>query len=144
MESLEDGEGLGSISDIESVVVQDRGSEVSQDETFAPASVPDPPVMATSGLTPSVRTALVWLGEVDSDAVFRQESSGHEDCAEVFCEVRIAEPMRLAMEERFTRTMNDVNGWKLFSLFLRLLLLRPPRGGNIHKGKLAQRFQDFF
>ena len=84
MESLEDGEGLGSISDIESVVVQDRGSEVSEDETFAPASVPDDPVMATSGLTPSVRAALVWLDEVDSDAVFRQESSGHEDCAEVF------------------------------------------------------------
>ena len=34
-------------------------------------------------------------------------------------------------------------GWKLFLLLPRLLLFRPARGGDIHKGKLAQRFQDY-
>ena len=44
----EDGEALRSIDDTESVAVQDHGSEVSEDETFAPASVHDPPVVASS------------------------------------------------------------------------------------------------
>ena len=49
--------------------------------------------------------------------------------------------MRLALEE--ANEFNDnrrERGWKLFMLLPRLLLFRPPRGGNIHKSKLAQRF----
>ena len=34
-------------------------------------------------------------------------------------------------------------GWRLFLLLPRLLLFRPPRGGNIHKNKLGERFQAF-
>ena len=34
-------------------------------------------------------------------------------------------------------------GWKLFLLLPRLLLHRLPRGGNVHKSKLAQRIEDF-
>ena len=37
--------------------------------------------------------------------------------------------------------INDERGWKAFLLLPRLLLHKPPRGG---KGKLAQRFDDFF
>ena len=50
VELLEDGEALaiGIISDTESVAVQERGSEVGEDETFALASVPDPLVMAVA------------------------------------------------------------------------------------------------
>ena len=39
---------MGIISDTESVAVQERGSEVGEDETFAVASVPDPLVMAVA------------------------------------------------------------------------------------------------
>ena len=54
---LLEGEAFRSIDDTESVAVQDRGSEVSEDETLAPASVPDPLVMATRGWTPAVRAS---------------------------------------------------------------------------------------
>ena len=39
--------------------------------------------------------------------------------------------------------MRSSRGWKLLMLLPRLLLFRPPRGGNISKQKLSQRFQDF-
>ena len=54
---LLEGEAFRSIDDTESVAVQNRCSEVSEDETLAPASVPDPLVMATRGWTPAVRAS---------------------------------------------------------------------------------------
>ena len=52
--------------------------------------------------------------------------------------------MRLAMEEALHENdQRRERGWKLFLLLPRLLLFRSARGGNIHKGKLAQCFQDF-
>ena len=52
--------------------------------------------------------------------------------------------LRVAMEKAVQ--LNAVwqeGGWRLFILLPRLLLHRPLRGGNVHKSKLAQRFEDF-
>ena len=95
---LEDGEALGSIDDTESVAVPDRGSEVSEDETIAHASVPDPPVMATRGLTPAVRAALEELDEVDLDAVFIRRAVVVQTVPK-FMRSPCRSAMRLAMEE---------------------------------------------
>ena len=52
--------------------------------------------------------------------------------------------MRVGMEEAFHPfEARRTKGWKLFLLLSRMLLHRPPRGGNIPKSKLAQRFDDF-
>ena len=136
-------EALGSIDDTESVAVQDLGSEVGEDETFALASVPDPLVMATRGWTPAVRAALVWLDEVHLDAVFIRRAVVMKIVPK-FLRGPYRSAMQLAMEEALHE--NDhrrERGWKLFLLLPRLLFFRPARVGNIHKGKLAQRFQNF-
>ena len=53
--------------------------------------------------------------------------------------------MRLAMEEANQgNEQRRERGWKAFLLLPRLLFHKPPRGGHVHKGKLAQRFDDFF
>ena len=50
----------------------------------------------------------------------------------------------LAMDEALeSDQLRSERGWKLFMLLPRLLLFRPPRGGNVHKSKLAGRFEDF-
>ena len=52
--------------------------------------------------------------------------------------------MRVAMEESLhPLEARKTRGWKLFLLLSRMLLHRPPRGGNIPRSKLAQRFDDF-
>ena len=122
-----------------SVAVQDRGPEVSEDETFAFASVPDPPVMVTRGWTPAVRAAL--CGRFGCSVIRRAVVM---KTVPKFLRGPHRSAMRLAMEEALHE--NDhrrERGWKLFFLLPRLLLFRPARGGNTHKGKLAQRFQYF-
>ena len=52
--------------------------------------------------------------------------------------------LRVAMDEALeVNQLRSERGWKLFMLLPRLLLFRPPRGGNVHKSKLAGRFQEF-
>ena len=52
--------------------------------------------------------------------------------------------LRVVMEEALhPLEARRTRGWKLFLLLPRMLLHRPPRGGNIPKRKLAQRFDDF-
>ena len=52
--------------------------------------------------------------------------------------------LRLAMEEACQRdTVRCERGWKLFMLMQRMLLHRPPRGGNIPRHKLQERFDSF-
>ena len=79
--------------------------------------------------------------------IWMQCSSGEQWSCRLcrsFCKVRIAARCDWPCKRRFTRTIIDVNGGGSCSFLLpRLLLFRPARGGNIHKGKLAQRFQDF-
>ena len=142
VEMLEDGEALGSIDDNESVAVRDRGSEVSVDETLARASVPNPLGMATRGLTPAVRAALKNLYEGGLDAVFIRRAWSCRLCRS-FCEVCIAARCDSPWKRRFTRTIIDVNGGGSCSFCCLDCCSTDPRGGNIHKGKLGQRFQDF-
>ena len=48
------------------------------------------------------------------------------------------------MDEAFeVNQLRSERGWKLFMLLPRLLLFRPPRGGNVHKSKFVGRFQEF-
>ena len=52
--------------------------------------------------------------------------------------------LRVAMDEALeVNQLRSERGWKLFMLLPRLLLFRPPRAGNVHKSKLAGRFQEF-
>ena len=56
--------------------------------------------------------------------------------------------MRVAFEEaQFARDTNDATrnsrAWKLFMLFPRMLLSRPPRGGQVPKKQLEERFSMF-
>ena len=61
-----------------------------------------------------------------------------------FLRVPYRSAMRLAMEEATqSNPVRSERGWRLFLLLPRLLLFRPPRGGNIHKNKLGERFQAF-
>ena len=48
------------------------------------------------------------------------------------------------MREGVGNDQRQERGWKAFLLLPRLLLYKPPCGGHVHKGKLAQRFDDFF
>ena len=141
-ELLEGGEALGSIDDTESVTVQDGGSEISEDETLAPASVPDLLVTATTVLTPAIRAVLEWLDEVDFDAVFIRRAVVMKTVPK-FLRGPYRSAVRSVMEEADHENDQRERGWKLFLLLPRLLLFRHAGGGNIHKGKLAQRFQDF-
>ena len=143
VELLEDDEAFGTIDDIESMEVQDHGSEVSKDETLGIASVPGPFVMARRSLTPAVRASLVWLDEVDLDAVFMRRAVVMKTVPK-FLRGPYRSAMRVAMEEAVHENdQRREQRWKLFFLLPRLLLFRPARGGDIHKGKLAQRFQDY-
>ena len=52
--------------------------------------------------------------------------------------------LRLAMEEACQRDpVRCERGWKLFMLMPRMLLHRPPGGGNIPRHKLQERFDAF-
>ena len=123
------------------MAVETHGSEVNEDETIALASVPDP-LVATRGLTPAVRAALVWMDEVDLDGVSIWRAMVMKTVPK-FLRGPYCSAMRLAMEEALHE--NDQRRervWKLFLFLPRLVLFRPARGG-IHKGKLAHHFQDF-
>ena len=58
----------------------------------------------------------------------------------------IRSALRLALRE-ITESQEDharsTRGWKLLMLLPRMLLFRLPRGGNVSKQKLNQRFDDF-
>ena len=88
----------------------------------------------------AMRAALAALDEVDLGTLFVQRASVRH-LVGPFRHV-----MRVALEEVSEAAGNAVQlerGWKLFMLFPRMLLHRPPRDGLISKSKLSERFDEF-
>ena len=133
---------IGAASDdTESLYIE--GSAVSGEEMPIPPTEPDP-VVVVGGANPAIRAVLMWLDEVDLEAEFSRRAAVLKTVPQ-FLRGPYRSAMRLAMEEAHQgNEQRRERGWKVFLLLPRLLLYRPPRGGNVHKGKLAQRFDDFF
>ena len=127
----------------DAVVVHDEGSEVSVDEEPEPPTAPDPEVVTTRGLTPAIRAALTELDGVDLTHEFTRRAAIMKTVPH-FLRGPFRNALRVAMDEALeANQLRSEKGWKLFTILPRLLLLRPSRGGNVHKSKLAGRFQDF-
>ena len=103
---------------------------------------PDPEVVV-GGLTPAIRAALAELDHVDLMAEFSRRAIVMKTIPH-FLRGQFRNALRVAMDEALEMNqLRSERGWKLFMLLPRLLLFRPPRGGHVHKSKLAERFQDF-
>ena len=128
-------------SDVENVDLEDWGSEVSGEEI--PVFEDPVPDMVGVRFTPAIRVALEWLDTVNLCDEFTRRAAAMKSVPH-FLKGPYRNVMRLAMEEA-THAVPDRSerGWRLFLLLPRLLSHRPPRRGNIHKNKLAQRFDDF-
>ena len=106
--------------DIESM--HGEGSVVSGEEELVPPTEPDP-VVTVGGVNPAIRAALIWMDEVDLEVEFCRRAAVFKSIPH-FLRGPYRSAMRLAMEEA-----NQGNNQ------------RRERGG---RGKLAQRFDDFF
>ena len=122
---------------------KDVASEVSGDDEFVQTTEPNPLVVESREVTPAIRAALAELDTIHLVVEFSQRASVMKTVPH-FLRGPFRSAMRLALEEvnKFNVNRRE-RGWKLFMLLPHLLLFRPRRGGNIHKSKLAQRFQDF-
>ena len=92
----------------------------------------------------SLRRAFASLDEVDPCAQFQQRAAVMRSVPK-FLVGMFRNALKIALEE-IVRTDNEVTqerGWKLFLMLPRMLLHRPPGGGQISKAKLLQRFQQF-
>ena len=58
-------------------------------------------------------------------------------------EVEFVVPRAASLRARTDDEVTQERGWKLFQMLSRMLLHRPPGGGQISKAKLIQRFQSF-
>ena len=123
--------------------IRDEGSEVSVDEEREPPTAPDPEVISTRGLSPAIRAAFAELDGIDLAMEFSRRAVLMKSVPH-FLKGPYRSAMKLAMEKATQfNLIRQERGWRLFLLLPRLLLYRPPRGGNIHKSKLAERFQAF-
>ena len=128
------------ISDTESVASPQAGSDVSVDEVPDSRAEPDVEVIEPR-LTPAIRAAFAELDGFDLRAEFNKRASVMKTVPH-FLRGSYRSAMRLAMEEAtHPNVARQERGWRLFLLLPRLLLHRPPRGGNIEKRKLARRFE---
>ena len=127
----------------DAVVDYDEGSEVSENEEPEPPTAPDPEVVTTRGLTPAIRAALMELDGVDLPHEFTRRAAVMKTVPH-FLRGPFRNALRVAMDEALEENqLRSERGWKLNMLLPKLLLFRPPRGGNVHKSKLAGRFQEF-
>ena len=118
----------------------DGASTVSVDGVVVELSEPEVAVPEFRVTSQAIRDAFMGL---DLSIVFSRRAAVMKTIPN-FLRGSYRSAMRVAMEEALhplqaRRTL----GWKLFLLLTRMLLHRPPRGGNIPKSKLAQRFDDF-
>ena len=116
----------------EAVVVHDEGSEVSVDEETRTAHSPRSRGGDYSRIDSSDQSS--FDGALDGDE-FTRRAVDHEDGSS-FLEGSVPQALE-------PKQLRSERGWKLFMLLPRLLLFRPSRDGNVHKSKLAGRFQDF-
>ena len=95
----------------------------------------------------ATRAALVAMDRVDLEDEFLTRACVIQ-CVPAFLRGLYRASMRFVLIEadRARKTSDTVTlsrAWKLFLILPRLLLHRPPRGGNIPKCRLLQRFSDF-
>ena len=125
--------------DWEEVVALDLHTEVVAEPELC---VQEFPTTATA-----MQTGFTWLDTVDLEDVFVQRSSVMQNVP-VFLKGPFRNALRVAMSEILEGSAvgdewREERGWKLFFLLPRMLLSRPPRGGNISKDKLSGRFAEF-
>ena len=95
----------------------------------------------------AVREAIRGLDALDISAIFSRRASVMRSPPK-FRSGAFRSAMRVALNEIVTGVERhdesvQCRGWKLFMLLPRLLLFRPPRGGNISKQQLQERFSAF-
>ena len=96
----------------------------------------------------AVREPIRGLDALDISAIFSRRASVMRSPPPKFLSGTFRSAMRVALHEIVTRAERhdesvQCRGWKLFMLLRRLLLFRPPRGGNISKQQLLERFSAF-
>ena len=112
----------------------------------APSAVSVVPSVKEFNVSP-VRDALLGLDTLDVGNIFRRRPSVMKSPPKFLCgafpfsdEVALLEIVKGA--ERWDEGIQCL-GWKLFLLLPRMLLFRYPRGGNIPKQRLVERFASF-
>ena len=95
----------------------------------------------------AVREAIRGLDALDISSIFSRRASVMRSPPK-FLSGAFRSAMRVALHEIVTGTERhdesvQCRGWKLFMLLPRLLLFRLPRGGNISKLQLLERFSAF-
>ena len=94
-----------------------------------------------------LRKAIRGLDAFDISAIFSRRASVMRSLQK-FLSGAFRSAMWVALHEIVTGAERhdeaaQCRGWKLFMLLPRLLLFRPPRGGNISKQELLERFSAF-
>ena len=146
----------GGPSDLPGTVRTSDGNDGSSTDTYAveghsePGEEDFPDSVAEENLDipdfrPGVlRRAFASLDEVDVCVLFQQRVSVMRSVPK-FLAGSFKNTLSIALEE-ITRSDDEVNqerGWKLFLMLPRMLLHRPPGGGQIPKAKLVERFRCF-
>ena len=124
---------------------RDGASECEEQEETVPYALVEDPVHAVHARNISV--GLQSLDEVDLKEVFMMRPIVMKS-APPFMRSCLKNVMRLACKTIVQgRMVNNVEletqGWKLFLLFPRMLLFRPPRGGLVPRERLIERVNKF-
>ena len=131
--------GSSNCSDTESL----GGSEVSGE--VGPEFVPEPEA-AKEGFranSAAIRVAFQRLDAVELPLMLNRRAQVMKNIP-FFLRGAFRNCLRLAMEEACQADhIGRERGWKLFMLLPPMLLHRPPRGGNIPRHKLQERFNAF-
>ena len=98
-------------------------------------------------ISPVLRDAFRYLDIVDVSNIFQRRASVMRSPPKFLCGA-FRPAVRVALQEivRGAERVDEraqCRGWKLFLLLPRMLLFRPPRGGNIPKQRLVDRFTAF-
>ena len=127
--------------------IESRGGISDMEGEVEVASVLEPPVLIIVAPVERFNRSFEWLAGVDLEAVFSQRPSLMKSVPG-FMRGAYRSAMRVALTKIDQgRSDGDSSrssrGWKLFLLLPRLLLHKPPRGGQVPKKQLQRRFESF-
>ena len=120
-------------SDTESI--ESRGGISDMEGEVEVASVPEPLVLVIVAPVERFNRSFEWLAGVDLEAVFSQRPS-LMNSVPGFLKGAYRSALRVALTDG--DASRSFRGWKLFFLLPRLLLRKPPRGGQVPEAVAAQ------
>ena len=127
---------------------RDGGSEVDDHDSGPIAEIdPGPPLPTVSPARAAMRRGFPQLDDVDCGAIFSRRAAVMKTVPKfLWGSFRVA--LKVALEEISEGAdsrdiVRQERGWKLLFLLPRMLLHRPPRGGQVGRAKLISRFEKF-